>query len=72
MQAPDWARDSQMNHAYHRAELLSLSAILILAGVLRMGWPGLTEYKFDEAQMMSLALDMIEEQLTLPPINGGE
>ena len=43
-----------------RTEIILLAAILILAGVLRMGWPGLTEFKTDEAHMMTLALDMIE------------
>ena len=43
-----------------RVELAVLAAILILAGGLRMGWPGLTEFKADEAHLMKLALDMVE------------
>lgn len=45
-----------------RTELVLLAAILILAGGLRMGWPGLTEFKADEAHMMSLSLDTVEGQ----------
>ena len=40
-----------------RWELLLLVGILLLAGVLRMGWPGLTEFKADEARLLALALD---------------
>lgn len=43
-----------------RVELAGLAAILILAAELRMGWPGLTEFKSDEAHLTSLALDMVE------------
>jgi len=45
-----------------RKELALLVAVLFLAAVLRMGWPGLTEFKADEAHMMTLALDMVEGQ----------
>lgn len=39
-------------------EWAAVAGLLILAGVLRMGWPGLTEFKADEARLLSLALDM--------------
>jgi 4-amino-4-deoxy-L-arabinose transferase-like glycosyltransferase len=45
-----------------RAELIPLIIILILAAVLRMGWPGLTEFKADEARLLTLALDVAEGQ----------
>jgi 4-amino-4-deoxy-L-arabinose transferase-like glycosyltransferase len=37
-----------------------LGAILLLAGCLRLGWPGVTEFKQDEAHLYGLALDMAE------------
>ena len=43
-----------------RNERLFLGISLCVAGVLRMGWPGLTEFKADEARLYSLALDMAE------------
>ncbi len=43
-----------------RGETVLLLAILLLAGTLRLGWPGLTEFKADEARLMALALDMAE------------
>lgn len=48
-----------------RREWLFLAAILLLAAVLRMGWPGLTEFKQDEAHLYTLALDLAEFK-TLP------
>ena len=56
------ARTSSPNGIPRHTELVLLVAILILAGGLRMGWPGLTEFKADEAHLMSLALDMAERQ----------
>ncbi len=41
-------------------EGLFLALILLLAALLRMGWPGLTEFKADEARLLALALDMAE------------
>lgn len=43
-----------------RVETILLLLILLLAGGLRLGWPGLTEFKGDEARLMLLSLDMIE------------
>jgi hypothetical protein len=42
-------------------ELLALVAILLLALVLRTGWPTLAEFKFDEARLTTLALDLTRE-----------
>ncbi len=39
---------------------LPVILIIITAALLRLGWPGLTEFKADEARMFSLALDMAE------------
>jgi hypothetical protein len=36
-----------------------LVPILVLAVVLRMGWPGLSEFKYDEARLSGLALDWV-------------
>lgn len=43
-----------------RLELFALAAILALAALLRMGWPGITEFKGDEARLAGLALDLAE------------
>lgn len=39
---------------------LLLLVILGLAALLRLGWPAITEFKADEARLLSLALDMAE------------
>ncbi|MBM4424283.1 MAG: hypothetical protein FJ030_13005 [Chloroflexi bacterium] len=44
------------------ASRLALLAILATAAILRLGWPGITEFKADEARLFSLALDMAEIQ----------
>jgi 4-amino-4-deoxy-L-arabinose transferase-like glycosyltransferase len=36
-----------------------LVPILALAAALRMGWPGLTEFKYDEARLSGLVLDWV-------------
>jgi 4-amino-4-deoxy-L-arabinose transferase-like glycosyltransferase len=43
-----------------RREITLLVAILLLAGVLRLAWPGLTEFKRDEALLMARALEMVD------------
>lgn len=43
-----------------RLELTLFVLILLLAAVLRMGWPEITEFKRDEAALYSLALDVAE------------
>ncbi len=45
--------------AHHRSRWLLL-ALLALAALLRLGWPGLTEFKADEARLFTLALDLAE------------
>src|SRR5690606_37232666 len=45
---------------YARWELALLAAILLLAGALRMGAPGITEFKRDEANLSRLALDLAQ------------
>lgn len=49
-----------MSHSSRPAkwELASLALILLVAGLLRLGAPGLTEFKLDEARLSLLALDM--------------
>jgi hypothetical protein len=44
-----------------KGELLLLAATLVLATVLRVGWPSLTEFKFSEARLAALALEVTQE-----------
>jgi hypothetical protein len=39
-------------------EVAAVLAILLVAAVARMGWPGLTEFKADEGRLLTMALDM--------------
>ncbi len=50
-------------------EWVLLALIVLVAAVLRMGWPGLTEFKADEARLWALALDMAEGQFALRGIS---
>ena len=43
-----------------RRELGLLLGLLALAAVVRLGWPGLTEFKADEGRLLTLALDMAD------------
>ena len=43
-----------------RRERLAVLALLLLAGALRMGWPGLSQFRLDEAHIASLALGIVE------------
>jgi 4-amino-4-deoxy-L-arabinose transferase-like glycosyltransferase len=53
-----------------RWEWLLVVSILLLAGSLRLGWPGLTEFKADEARLLALAWEMVEtRQLALRGIS---
>jgi hypothetical protein len=45
-----------------RWEWFLVALILLLAGGLRMGWPGLTEFKADEARLLALSFEMVEER----------
>jgi len=40
------------------AEVIALAAVLIWGGVLRLGWPGVNPFAFDEARLSLLALEM--------------
>jgi hypothetical protein len=44
-----------------KKEWLLLLALLLLATVLRVGWPHLTEFKFSEARLEALALELTRE-----------
>ncbi len=56
----------------------SEAAILVLAGALRLGWPGLTEFKLDESVLTRAALALAHGQnfpltgptTSLGPVNG--
>lgn len=41
--------------------LFPLAVLLLLAAVLRVGWPTLTEFKFSEARLEALALELTRE-----------
>ena len=43
-----------------RRELLLLASVLLLATVLRVAWPSLTEFKFSEARLGALALELTQ------------
>jgi len=45
-----------------RTELVLLIIILAVAAGLRLGMPGLTEFKADEAHLTALALDLVEDK----------
>lgn len=49
-------------------EIILITAVILLAAVLRMGWPGLTEFKADEARLIKLSFEMAEFQTF--PIRG--
>ncbi len=52
-----------------RLEITLVLLILLVAGLLRMAAPGLTEFKADEARLMALALDMAEGNFALRGIS---
>jgi 4-amino-4-deoxy-L-arabinose transferase-like glycosyltransferase len=43
---------------FTRWEVAAVLAILLVAAVARMGWPGMTEFKADEGRLLTMALDM--------------
>ena len=43
-------------------EWVWLTAVVLFAAILRLGWPGLTEFKADEARLIALAWEMAEGQ----------
>lgn len=43
-----------------RTEIILVLLLLLITAVSRMGWPGLTEFKADEARLLQLALNMAE------------
>ena len=43
-----------------RLELILFLLVMLLAGGLRLGWPGITEFKLDEARVYKLALGLAE------------
>ncbi len=45
----------------NRRELFLLAVLLLLAVVLRVGWPTLSEFKFSEARLEALALELTRE-----------
>ena len=52
-----------------RREWAILLAILVLAAVVRLGWPNLTEFKADEGRLLTTALVMSDGQLALRGIS---
>jgi hypothetical protein len=45
----------------NRQELLTAAAVLLLATMLRIAWPALSEFKFSEARLEALALELVRE-----------
>ena len=54
------ARSSSQRSSPRLLELGLVGAILLLALFLRMGWPGLTEFKADEARLLARALELAQ------------
>lgn len=50
-------------------EAAVLIAILLVAAIPRLGWPGLSEFKADEGRLLSLALDMSDGELAVRGIS---
>lgn len=50
-------------------EVATVAGIVLLAAVLRMSWPGLTEFKADEARLYVMALEMSQGQFALRGIS---
>jgi 4-amino-4-deoxy-L-arabinose transferase-like glycosyltransferase len=57
------------NHPAKWVEYLLVGLILLSAGILRMANPGLTEFKADEARLLTLAYDMAEGEFALRGIS---
>ncbi|MGB1250928.1 MAG: ArnT family glycosyltransferase [Candidatus Promineifilaceae bacterium] len=43
-----------------KRDAFSLGSLLLIAAILRIAWPGMTEFKADEARLLTLAYDMAE------------
>jgi hypothetical protein len=53
--------ERQPNASATRWQISLLASILLLATLLRVGWPRLTEFKFSEARLEALALELTRE-----------
>jgi 4-amino-4-deoxy-L-arabinose transferase-like glycosyltransferase len=53
----------------HWQEWLLVAVLVGLAGLLRMNWVGISEFKADEARLLALALDMADGQIALRGIS---
>lgn len=53
----------------HWQEWLLVAALVGLAGILRLGWLGINEFKADEARLLALALNMADSKLALRGIS---
>lgn len=52
-----------------RFELFCFLLVLAIAAIARLGWPGLTEFKADEARLLALAYDMAGGQFAFRGIS---
>jgi hypothetical protein len=50
-----------LNRRIERWELAVLAAILLVAALLRIGWPTLSEFKFSEARLQALVFELTQE-----------
>ena len=53
----------------HWQEWLLVAVLVGLAGLLRMNWVGISEFKADEARLLALALDMADGQIAMRGIS---
>jgi 4-amino-4-deoxy-L-arabinose transferase-like glycosyltransferase len=49
------------NGLSNHLELAGLALVLALAAVLRLGWPGVNSFGYDEARVSQLALQMARD-----------
>jgi hypothetical protein len=57
----DSVRAARSTRRLQRWQAASFIAILVVATILRVGWPRLTEFKFSEARLEALALELTRE-----------
>ncbi len=53
----------------HTAEIAAIAGILLLAAVVRLAYPGMTEFKADEGRLLTAALDMAGGQFAVRGIS---
>jgi len=54
-------RDKVQPRTHHVLEAIGLASVLAFAGLLRLGWPGVNSFSFDEARLSLMALQMARQ-----------